>query len=229
MWSILQNLWQKTRRIWSPPSGAPSRPRAIRPQFQGTSPAPTQLRSQGQSTEPQRQRSQAQTQQNKPKPQEAWTRKQRIILAVEHKILARKAPGFRFCEHARADKTYVAGRVKTSDGHKYELKVLLGPKFPDKMPHLLLVSPHELPRYGGGLVNDVGLSHAFHTRGKGPNGCVEICHCEESRWDPSRNIFSLVIKGAIWCEAHCRHLKTGISIAQYCEELIDQVPDLDNY
>jgi hypothetical protein len=146
---------------------------------------------------------------------------------VENKILASKAPGFHFYEHTRVDKTYVAGRVKTSDGHKYELKVLLGPEFPDKVPKMYVVSPHKVPKYGGGFVNNAGLSHRFHTRGKGPDGCVEICHC--SSWDSSRNIMSVLIKGAIWCEAHCRHMKSGISIAKYCDDLKDQVPDLNNY
>lgn len=229
MWSKLKKLWQELRQIWLPPSGTQSRSRAIRPQFQRTSPAPTQPYLHRQRTGPQQQRMSSQTQQTKPKTQEAWTKKQRIRLAVENKILALKAPGFRFYEHTRADKTYVAGRVKTSDGHKYELKVLLGPKFPDKMPRLLLTSPVKAAKYGGGLILNEGLSHRFHSRGKGPGGYLEICHCEESSWDPSRNILSVLIKGAIWCEAHCRHLKSGISIAKYCDELKDQVPDLNNY
>lgn len=186
-------MWEKLKRIWSQSPGISSR-----------------------ST-----RASSQTQ--RPKTQEAWTKKQRIRLAVENKILASKAPGLRFYEHTRADKTYVAGRVKTSDGHKYELKVLLGPKFPDKMPKMYVVSPHKVPKYGGGFVNDAGLSHRFHTRGKGPDGCVEICHC--SSWDPSRTIASVLFRGVIWCEGHRRHLKTGRSIADYCDELHDQAPD----
>ena len=209
MWSILQKLRRELRQICSQPSGAQSRPRTTRPQIQRT----------GQ----QQQRTQTQTQQTKPKTQEAWTKKQRIRLAVENKILASKAPGFRFYEHTRVDKTYVAGLVKTSDGYKYELKVLLGPKFPDKMPRLFVVSPNKVPKYGGGFVNDAGLSHRFHTRGKGPDGCVEICHC--SSWDPSRTIVSVLLRGVIWCEGHRRHLKTGRGIADYCDELKDQVPD----
>ena len=173
-------------------------------------------------------RTRTQTQPTEPRTQEAWTKKQRIRLAVENKLLARRAPGFRFYEHTRPDKTYVAGRVRTSDGHKYELKLLLGPTFPDQMPHLLLTSPDGAAKYGGGLIFNEGLSHRFHARGKGPDGHLEICHCKESSWDPSRNILSVLIKGAIWCEAHCRHLKTGISIAQYCHELEDQVHDLNN-
>jgi len=172
----------------------------------------------------------SQTLQDEPEVQKKWKKEQRIRLAVENKILASKAPGFRFYEHTRADKAYVAGRVKTSDGHKYELKVLLCSKFPDKMPHLLLTSPDKAAKYGGGLIVNEGLSHRFHSRGKGPGGYLEICHCEKSLWDPSRNIVSVLIKGAIWCEAHRRHMKSGKSIAEYCDELKDEVPDiLNNY
>jgi len=158
-----------------------------------------------------------------------WTKKQRNRLAVEKKVLDLRASQFGFYEHARADKTYVAGWIKTSDGHKYALKALLCPKFPDKMLHLLLTSPDQAAKYGGGLIVNEGISHRFHSLGKGPGGFLEICHCKESSWDPSRNILSVLIKGAIWCEAHCRHLKSGISIADYCDELKDQVPDLNNY
>ena len=158
-----------------------------------------------------------------------WTKEQRIRLAVENKVLASKASQFGFHKHKLPTETYVAGWIKTSDGHKYELKVLLGPKFSDKMPHLLLTSPDKAAKYGGGLIVNEGISHRFHSRGEGPGGFLEICHCEESSWDPSRNILSVLIKGAIWCEAHCRHLKSGISIAKYCDELKDQVPDLNNY
>ena len=229
MWSKLQKLRQELRQIWSPPSGTQPRYKAIRPQFQRTIPVPTQSYLQEQKPGQQQQRTQAQTQQTKPKTQEAWTQKQRIRLAVENKILVSKAPGFRFYEHTRADKTYVTGRVKTSDGHRYEVKVLLGPKFPDLMPHLLLTSPDKAAKYGGGLIVNEGLSHRFHSRGKGPGGFLEICHCKESSWDPSQHILSVLIKSAIWCEAHCRHLKSGISIAEYCDKLKDQVPDLNNY
>ena len=229
MWSKLQKLWQKLRQIWSPPSGTRSRSKAIRPQFQRTGSTPTQPYLHRRGTGPQQQRVQASTEQTTPKKQKAWTKKQRIRLAVEKKILASKAPGFHFYEHTRADKTYVAGPVKTSDGHKYELKVLLGPKFPDEMPSLLLTSPDKATKYGGGLIVDEGLSHRFHSRGEGTGGHLELCHCDESTWDPHRTILSILLKGAIWCEAHCRHLKSGINIAKYCEELKDQVPDLNDY
>jgi hypothetical protein len=228
MSSILQKLWQKLRQVCSPPSGAQSRPQAIRPQFQRTGPAPTQSYSQGRRVEPRHESAQPQTQQTSHKTQVGWTKKQRIRLAVEDKILASKASGFHFHEHTRADKTYVAGKVKTSDGHKYELKVLLGSKFPDEMPSLLLVSPNAA-KYDGGLIVDEGLSHRFHSRGKGAGGHLELCHCNESTWDPHRTILSILIKGAIWSEAHSRHLKTGKSIAEYCDELKDQVPDLKDY
>jgi hypothetical protein len=93
------------------------------------------------------------------------------------------------------------------------------------MPHLLLISPDKAAKYSGGLIVDEGLSHRFHSRGKGDGGCLEICHCAESSWDPSRNIASVLLRGVVWCEGHCRHLKTGKSIADYCDELQNKVPD----
>jgi hypothetical protein len=209
MWSKLKELWQELKRIWSQSAGTQSRPRRTRPQFQGT--------------RPQQQVLQTQTQQTEPKKGEGWTKKQRIRLAVENKILALRMPQCRFYEHKESAKTNVTGLVKTSDGCKYKLKVLLGPEFPDVMPKMYVVSPHKVPKYGGGFVNDAGLSHKFHTRGKGPDGCVEICHC--SSWDPSRNIASVLLRGVVWCEGHCRHLKTDKSIADYCDELQNKVPD----
>jgi len=237
MWSILQKLWQKLRWMWSPPSGAQSRPRANRSQSQTTQSQTTQSQatqsqapSQPTRASSQAQRATTQTQQTGPKMQETWTKKQRIRLAVENKILAARASQFSFYKHTLPAETYVAGCVKTSDGHKYELKVLLGPKFPDKIPKMYVVSPHKVPKYGGGFVNDiVGSSHKFHAYGNGPDGCVEICHYNSSSWDPSKTIMSILLKGVIWCEGHCRHLKNGKTIAEYCNELRDQVPDLNNY
>jgi hypothetical protein len=153
--------------------------------------------------------------------------KDTITTSSDTPTISKNEPGT-YTVILRADKTYVAGRVKTSDGHKYELKVLLGPKFPDEMPHLLLTSPDKADKYGSGLIVNEGLSHRFHSRGKGLGGHLEICHCNNSLWDPSRTITSILIKGAIWCEAHRRHIKTGRSIAEYCDELRDQVPDILN-
>ncbi len=201
-------MWEKLKRIWSQSPGISSRSTRASSQTQ---------------------RTQAQTQQTKPKTQEARTEKQKIRLAIENEILKRKASRFCFFKHKQPAETYVVGWIKTSDGYRYELKVLLGPKFPDQMPRLFVVSPHKAPKYGGGFINNAGLSHKFHTRGKGPNGCVEICHCKESSWDPSRNILSVLIKGVIWCEAHRKYVKTGETIAHFCDELKDQVPDLNNY
>lgn len=210
MWSKLKELWRELRRIWSQLAGTQSRTQTTRPQFQRTR---------------QQQISQTQAQQTSSVTQEGWTDKQKIRLAVENKILALRMPQCNFYEHRQPAKTYVAGLVKTSDGYKYKLKVLLGPEFPDIMPKMYVVSPHKVPKHGGGFVNDAGFSHNFHTRGKGPDGCVEICHCSSSSWDPSRNIRSVLLRGVVWCEGHRRHLKTGKSIADYCDELQDQVPD----
>jgi hypothetical protein len=166
----------------------------------------------------------------KPRTQGTWTQKQIIRLAAEKVVLASKASQFSFHEPKRPTKTYVSGWIKTSDGHKYELRVLLGPKFPDKMPRLFVTSPHRVPKYGGGFINSKGFSHKWHTSGMGPTGCAEICHCREPLWDPSSNINSVLIKGALWCEAHRKHMKTGESLAHFFNELRKQLTDdLNNY
>jgi len=115
--------------------------------------------------------------------------------------------------------TYVAGRVKTSNGREYKVKLVLGKQFPDEMPKLYVVSPRILPKYGGGTINEEGCSHSFHTRLMGPLGYVQICHYDPSLWNPSKSIFSIIVKALIWLEGYCRHLKTGKSIAYFCDEL----------
>ena len=165
-----------------------------------------------------------------PKTQRAWTSKQKLRLAAEKVVLDSEASQFSFHEPKVPVKAYVSGWIETADGHRYELRVLLGPDFPDKMPHLFVTSPRRVPKYGGGFINSNRFSHKWHTNGKGPNGCVEICHCKKSLWDPSRNINSVLIKGAIWCEGHRHHMKAGDSIAHFLDELKDQLPDdLDNF
>ena len=146
-------------------------------------------------------------------------------MAAEMKILARKMPKFRCYEPTEPTKTYVAGRIGTPDGNKFELKLVLGKKYPDEMPELYVVSPHILPKRGGGTVNDAGLSHAFHTRPKGPEGCTQICHCNSTSWDPSKTVIGALIKGTIWCEAYREYMRTGKSIADFFSELERPIQD----
>ena len=74
-----------------------------------------------------------------------------------------------------------------SDRQDYELEVHLSRDYPDEMPKLYVISPTSLPKHGNqGTVNSCGLSHDFHTRPNGPNGCVQICHFHSSAWVPQR-------------------------------------------
>lgn len=147
-----------------------------------------------------------------------WSKRQRYWLAANKVLLAAKASQFKFY-NPRTD-TYVGGWVTPSDGHgRYQLKVPLGPGCPDEMPLLYVVSPLILPKYGGGAVNEEQRSHAFHTWKNGPGGCVSICHNTPGRWNPKCTILGIVIKGLLWVEAYSRHLKTGMSIASFFEEL----------
>lgn len=146
-----------------------------------------------------------------------WSEKQRRRLGAEKRLLDQKMPQFKF--YSPLIDTYVAGKAKTSDGRKYKLKLILGKRFPDEMPKLYVVSPRLLPKYGDGTINSEGVSHSFHTQENGPDGCVQICHYSSSLWDPSKSIFGIMLKALIWAEGYCQHLRTGKSIATFCDEI----------
>ena len=144
-----------------------------------------------------------------------WTEKQKRRLSAEKKILERKLPQFKFFNLLG---TYVAGKTKTSDGRMYLLRLDIGKGFPEEMPRLYVVTPFVLPKYGGGTINEEGISHFFHTRDKAPCGEVQICHDALPLWNASKSIFGVMLKGLIWLEGYCQHLKTGKSIAEFCDE-----------
>ena len=146
-----------------------------------------------------------------------WLKYQRCRLSTEAKVLAAELPQFRF--YNPTGETYVAGWVHPSNGHDYQLKLVLGDDFPDEMPKLYVVSPHMLRKYGGGMANEMEISHAFHTWENGPGGCVQICHCRPDRWDSSKTICGVMIKGILWLEGYARHLRTGQSIASFFDEM----------
>lgn len=143
-----------------------------------------------------------------------WTETQQHRLAVEKAVVDKEMPQFRF--HDLAGNTYLEGEVGTSDGSQFRLRCILHPRFPDEKPHLYVVSPSRLPRYGGGTINALGKSHDFHTWGNGPDGCVQICHFKRDWWDSGKTLLAVLIKGVLWCEGYAMHLKTGRPIAAYC-------------
>ena len=144
-----------------------------------------------------------------------WTRSQQNRLAMERKLLLKEMPQFQFYK-TRGD-TYVEGWMQTSGGNTYKLRLVLGQRYPDEMPSLYVVSPRKLRKYGYGTINNQGLSHRFHTCGKGPGGCVEICHFRSSLWNSSKTILAVLTKGLIWCEGYAAYLKTGKGIAEFCK------------
>lgn len=146
-----------------------------------------------------------------------WSMSQRVRLATERELLARKMSHFQFYDPTH--ETYVAGWVRTSDGGNYQLKLVPGYRFPDEMCSLYVVSPSILWRYGGGTVNELGATHSFHTLSNGPGGCVQICHTKPDRWDSGQTIFAVLVKGHLWAEGHSRHVRTGNSIASFCDEV----------
>jgi len=62
-------------------------------------------------------------------------------------------------------------------------------------------------------VNSIGVSHAMHTLGNGPNGKWQICHWRDDRWHSGITLNKVMLKAILWLEAyeqHCppaRHLR----------------------
>jgi len=146
-----------------------------------------------------------------------WSISQRYRLATEKNVLAGKMRNFQF--YNPTHDTYVAGGVHTRDGNIFQLKLVPREGFPDEMPNLYVVWPLVLRRYGGGTVNEVGISHEFHTWTNGPGGCVQICHTKPNLWDSSTTILGVLVKGQLWLEGYSQHLRTGISIDSFLEKL----------
>ena len=144
-----------------------------------------------------------------------WSKNQQCRLAVEKALVDEEMPQFRF--HDPSGDTYLEGEVGTSGGSQFTLRCVLHRRFPDEKPHLYVVSPHNLPKYGGhGTINALGKSHDFHTWKNGPDRCIQICHFKDDWWDASKTLVAVLIKGVLWCEAYTMHLKTGRPISAYC-------------
>jgi len=135
-------------------------------------------------------------------------------LAFEQAVLRREMPQVRFYNYSQD--TYVEGAFAVAgDWREYVLRVDLDDGFPDSMPSLYVASPHTLFRHDGGTINDLGCSHAFHTRPNGPGGCVQICHCSAQNWGASRTLVQVLIKGVLWLSAYQAHLETGRSLSEF--------------
>lgn len=144
-------------------------------------------------------------------PQNVWRlRLERVYMAVE-------LPHFQF--YQIGNETYFQGWQTTSTGgYPYLFKLVLSQWFPDQIPELYVVSPIILWKHGGGTINSLGVSHAFHTLGNGPLGCVRLFHFKQETWDASKTCVGVFTKGILWLEAYHVHRVTGMSIADILNE-----------
>lgn len=140
-----------------------------------------------------------------------WDPEQRRRLAFEANLLGRRMPHFRVCDPT--GETYIAGRARTTGGRKYDVRLYLPPDYPHESPSLYIVRPRVLRMYGGGTINSLGASGAFHTLPNGPDSCVTVCHT--ANWDASMTWVKVLHKLSLWLEAYELHLKTGNEIASY--------------
>jgi hypothetical protein len=136
-------------------------------------------------------------------------------MLVEKKLLEHEFPQGRLIS-SNGTLHFEVG-IRTSSGQEFTLDVVVGRRFPDKMPLLFVVSPRVLPKRGGrGTVNEERNSHAFHTLENGPGGLIQLCHFKETWWDSSKTICATVTKGIIWCESYMAYMCTGKPISSYC-------------
>jgi len=114
---------------------------------------------------------------------------------------------------------YWVGTTKL--GERFKLKVEIPDAFPYACPDLYVISPLTLRMHDGpDSVNSLGASHAFHTHGNGPGGCVSICHTESWSWDPATSLYQVLKKGALWCECYSVYLETGETIDALLPKLL---------
>jgi hypothetical protein len=134
----------------------------------------------------------------------------------EKKIIAKELPQFKLFKVG--NKIYFEGwHTTTTSRLNFQLKLPVPIGYPDVAPALYVTYPSILRKYGGGTINSIGISHAFHTFGKGPGGCVEICHIGTGNWDASKTCVGILFKGMLWCEAYAVHLRTGLNISEILE------------
>ena len=133
-------------------------------------------------------------------------------ISIEQAAVAREISQFKFFKMGN-DNYFMGWHTTSISKRTSELKLDLPKFYPDQMPELFVTSPRTLWKYGGGTINSIGLSHAFHTQENGPNGCVQICHFKYNNWDASKNCVGVFFKGMLWLEAYDVHLITGKDIA----------------
>ncbi len=140
----------------------------------------------------------------------SWSPDQQERLAYESEILRCELPQFRVYNHR--GNTYMAGMQGTNGNYReYELTLRLSEEYPYEKPELFVTSPITLWKYDSeSTINEEGLSHDFHTRSNGPDGCVQICHFKD--WNSSNTCVAVFLKGILWLQAYEFHLCTGDDI-----------------
>jgi len=135
-------------------------------------------------------------------------------IQMEQSIVSHEMPQFRLYD--LGDDVYFEGWQATSKKlNRYRLKLVLPIWYPDDMPCLYVAYPQVLYKQGyRGTINSEGISHAFHTKANGPDGCTQICHSTQSDWDASKTCVGVLMKGILWLEAYENHLLTGRAIAE---------------
>jgi len=148
-----------------------------------------------------------------------WSSYQAQRLAWEETVLERELPQFAFVNRNTADKTYVTGWECSPDNiHSYQFVLIIPLRYPDQMPALYVTSPYRLFCRDGTLLP--ACSHEFHTRQSSPlEGHTQICHSNESEWDPSMSCLRALFRGIIWTHCYEQHLRTGRTINQHYEEI----------
>ena len=138
-------------------------------------------------------------------------------LQFEQKIVARHYPEFHL--HFLLNETYFAGSyTTTTSGKHYVIRLDIPIFYPDEMPRLYVINPQTLWENGyKGKINDVGISHSYHTNENGHGGCVQICHTYS--WDASHSCLEVLLKAKLWLEAYDKHFKTGMTICEILEKV----------
>jgi len=110
---------------------------------------------------------------------------------------------------------YAEGSFNTKGGKSYNLRLLFGKHYADKMPELIVVNPKYLYTHDGKRLNDIGCSHFFHTGPTNIDGYVSICHTRSAYWSPSMTAAAVYFKGLCWVTALEAHLKTGRPLCEF--------------
>jgi len=133
------------------------------------------------------------------------------VMRMNHELVARYFPDFKL--HPEASLPYYEGGYTTASSQHFQFRLVLPPGSPDTKPLLYVWAPIRLAKWGGGTVNSVGCSHAFHTLENGPGGKIQLCH--DPSWHAAKTYVGVLARAIWWAEAYCQHIKKGKNISAY--------------